>query len=335
MTLKSVFAPSLGRAVKLGRNLSPRRARPRLLARDFLDVPNLPTPPETFSYANQTDRASLAAIFGNDALGDCVIAMGYHELGIATGNAGALFLPTPAQIVADYHAIGGYIPGNPSTDNGCNEQDAFDYWQAHGFANGDRLLGSLVIDATNVAEVKACLWAFESISFGVALPDAWISPFPAGDGLVWDYTGAPNPQNGHAFCGVGCPDGRGVQIDTWGLLGTMTWPAVTGYARARNGGELHVAITPAMLAKGQAKAPSGIAWADLIAAFDSLGGNVPAPGPAPTPTPTPPPPGPERLPVTLAQAQEWACSMFPGKGELSRQSAAVLAKRGLAKRWPV
>ena len=83
-------------------------------------------------------------------LGDCVIAGGYHVEAVWTGNAGQLFTATDAQIVADYGAIGGYVPGDPSTDNGCDEQTAFNYWTKTGFANGTTLAGWLAVDAARL-----------------------------------------------------------------------------------------------------------------------------------------------------------------------------------------
>jgi len=108
---------------------------------------------------------------------------------------------------------------------------------------------------------------------------------------------------------------KGAEIDTWGLIGTLTWAAIAELCTEAGGGEVYTLLSPDEVAKGQTKAPNGIDWASMIADFDALGGNVPVPTPpAPVPpTPTPPTPVPPTpIPptpvttVTLAQAQAWA-----------------------------
>jgi hypothetical protein len=270
---------------------------------NYLDVSALPKPPASTDYSAKAS-AALARMYKNDVLGCCVVAAGDHLEGVATGNAtGTPWLASDAQVVHDYSAIGGYVPGQPSTDQGCNEEDAFAYWGAHGFANGTKLAGYIAIDATNKAQCEAALWLFESAFFGVGLPDAWVDPFPSGPGFVWDVAGQADDNNGHAFLGVGYGT-RGMTISTWGMLGTITWAAIARYAQAQAGGQLFALLTPDMLAKGQTKAPNGFAWADLIADFDAMGGHVPQP-PAPPPVP-PPAHGPSLAEATAAAAKALA-----------------------------
>ena len=213
----------------------------------------------------------LGNIYGNDLLGDCVIAGGYHLVGTATGNAGDLFTATQDQIIADYSAIGGYVPGDDSTDQGCDELTALSYWQEHGFANGTHLVGSLLIDASNQTEVQMAIWLFEGASMCASLPDAWISPMPSGNDFVWDVAGDPNPDHGHCVAAVGYHPG-GVTIDSWALFGTVTWAALAKYFTMTANGSLFVWLTPDILAKGQAKAPTGFDWATLLQDFSAMGG---------------------------------------------------------------
>jgi len=288
--LKQVYAPSLKKNVVFGRK-RPVAIGPHLRASKYLAA-NLPAPPATCSYTSAAAQA-LAQMYGNDSLGDCVIAGGYHIVGVETGNAGKAFIATQKQIITDYSAIGGYVPSDPSTDQGCDEPTALNYWQNHGFANGTKILGWLSVDPSNLTQVQQVLWLFENVMFGVEMPDAWVNPFPSASGFTWGVSGAPDPENGHCFVGAGY-NSAGVQIDTWAMMGTVTWAALQKYCAASAYGELYVMITPDQLAKGQTKAPNGFAWADLINDFNTLGGHVPVP-PAPTPpapTPTPPAPTP-------------------------------------------
>jgi hypothetical protein len=303
MALKEVFAPHLGRHVKLGRK-RPVAPCPRMRLRDYLRAA-LPTPPGSADYTAQA-ASVLANIYGNDSLGDCVIAGGYHVVGVETGNAGDLFTASQDQIIADYGAIGGYNPADPSTDQGCDEQTALNYWVSKGFANGTKLVGWLAVDATNEQELQTALWLFENLYFGIELPDAWVNPMPSAPGFTWDVAGAADHNNGHCIMGAGY-DTTGVTVCTWGMLGKLTYAAIKAYCVAASGGELYVMLSPDQLAKGQSKAPNGVAWLDLLSDFNSMGGNVPvptttpptpAPSPAPAPAPSPAPaPAPSPAPA--------------------------------------
>ena len=287
--LKKVYAPSLKRNVCFGRH-RPAVIGPRLSASKYLAT-IIPAPPATCSYASAATQV-LDQMFGNDTYGDCVIAGGYHTVGIETGNAGKLFVATQKQILADYSAIGGFVPGDPSTDQGCDEPTALNYWVGHGFANGTKALGWLSVDPNNLTEVQQVMWLFENLMLGLELPDAWINPFPSFSGFTWGVAGNSDPDNGHCVVGVGF-NSAGLQIDTWAMIGTITWSALQKYCASSVGGELYVLITPDQLQKAAAKAPNGFAWVDLINDFNTLGGHVPVPTPVPpTPVPTPPVPTP-------------------------------------------
>ena len=292
--LKQAYAPSLKRNIRFGRR-RPVAIGPHLRASRYMA--NLPAPPATCSYTTAAIQA-LTQMYGNDSLGDCVIAGGYHIVGVETGNAGKQFIATQKQIIVDYGAIGGYVPNDPSTDNGCDEPTALNYWQNHGFADGTKILGWLTVDPSNLTQVQQVLWLFENLMFGVELPDAWINPFPSASGFTWGVAGAPDPENGHCFIATGYGS-AGVQIDTWGMLGTITWAALQKYCASSAGGELYVMITPDQLAKGQTKAPNGFAWSDLINDFNTLGGHVPVPTP---PAPTPPAPTPATRTIVITGA---------------------------------
>jgi hypothetical protein len=270
-------------------------------------------------------------MFGNDALGDCVIAGANHILGVETGNAGGCLVTPEAQVVKEYGSVGGYVPGNPATDQGCDLVTALNYYSTTGFTNGTKLIAWLAINGSNKAEVQAALFLFENLYFGMELPDAWISPFPAGDGFKWDVAGAADQANGHCICGVAY-DAVGVKVDSWALLGTLTYAAIAEYATSKTGGELYVMLSPDQLAKGQAKAPNGVAWSDILADFNAMGGAVPLPPPGPFPTPGPTPPG---TPVTLALAQSWAAAgIVNGDALQTRAQASDAAAKGLAAGWP-
>jgi hypothetical protein len=294
--MKTVFAPHLNRNVKFGRR-RPVAVGPHFRLRRYLRA-ELPSAPPTADYSPKALPA-LTDIYLNDQLGDCVIAGGYHVVGVETGNAtGTPFHATDKQLIADYSAIGGYVPGDESTDQGCDEVTALNYWSQHGFANGTKLLGYLSVNPANVAEIQAALYLFENLIICIELPDAWVDPFPSKPGFLWGVVGNPVPENGHSIMAMGY-GAQGVTIDTWSMLGTLTYAAIAKYCTPSAGGSLYVVLTPDQLAKGQVRAPNGVAWSQLVADFDQLGGHVPVPAP-------PAPPAPAPTGVTLTQAQQWA-----------------------------
>jgi hypothetical protein len=275
MKIKSISAPKLGpgATVKFGRRRPVARG-PRLKLANYLRA-TLPPAPPTADFSPEGQPA-LSNVYLNDRLGDCVIAGAYHVVATETGNAGKLFTATTDQIIKDYSAIGGYDPADPNSDQGCDEPTALNYWVARGFANGTKPLGWVEVDATNRDELTSAMFLFENLYFGAELPDAWINPFPDGNGFTWDAAGPPVPENGHCVIGVGYTD-KGVTIDTWGLLGCLTWNALGKYFTPLANGAAYVLLTPDQLAKGQSRTPNGVDWASLIADFDTIGGHVPPP----------------------------------------------------------
>jgi peptidoglycan hydrolase-like protein with peptidoglycan-binding domain len=250
---------------------------PRLKLANYLRLPLPPAPP-TADYSPKGQPA-LSNVYLNDQLGDCVIAGGYHVVATETGNAGRLFTASSDQLLRDYSAIGGYVPGDASTDQGCDEPTALNYWQQNGFANGTKPLGWVSVDATNADELRSALYLFENLYFGAELPDGWVNPMPRESGFTWDAAGPPVPENGHCVIGVGY-GAAGVTIDTWGLFGTLTWEALSTYFTPAANGAAYVLLTPDQLAQGQTRAPSGLDWSSLIADFDAIGGHVtPSGGP--------------------------------------------------------
>jgi len=260
---------------KMGRR-HPVALGPRLSLKKYIKRLDLASVPSQADYSKLA-MPVLTDIFGNDNLGNSVIAAGYHVVGLATGNGGDLFHATTDQIIADYSAIGGFDPNKPSnTDNGCDEVTALNYWCEHGFADGTKGLGLLAVDATNQQETTAAMYLFENLFFAMDLPDQWIAPMPDAPGFVWDVAGDPVVKNGHAVAGVGY-NANGVIIDSWGFLGTLTWKAIAKYCTQANGGGLYVLLTPDQLAKGRTKAPIGVDWNKLTRHFNIMGANPPIP----------------------------------------------------------
>jgi hypothetical protein len=151
-------------------------------------LPALPNPPAQASWITNLAAAEALPMYLNDQLGDCVIAAMGHMLQQWNFYAEHPWQPTDAQVLAEYEAIGGYVPGQPNTDNGCVITTALQYWQTTGFA-GHEIVTSLSLDMNDIAagdfdEVQLAISLFGNVMIGVQLPlsaenqTAWI----VGDG---------------------------------------------------------------------------------------------------------------------------------------------------------
>lgn len=274
-----IITDANGKTFRMGRKRPVARC-PRLSLKNYLKM-SLPAPPESMGYAAKA-ASPLGLMYLNDSLGDCVIAGMAHVEGVLTANAGWPVVLNDAQITALYSAIGGYVPGDPSTDQGCDEQTALNYWQQKGLARMDKqgflldlalaeckIAGWMSVNPSDPAEVRTALWLFENVIFGVELPDAWVNPMPSAPGFVWESAGEADPDNGHCFVATGYGP-SGLQICTWGMLGSITNAAVEKYAGQSEGGELYCVISQDGIAKASQKAPNGFDWSQLLADFDFM-----------------------------------------------------------------
>jgi len=265
---------TLHRRFKMGRTRPVARC-PRFSLRNYL-MKSLPVPPASCDYSSKASTA-LSEMYLNNTLGDCVIAGIGHVVGVLTGGAGKQYIYTTEQITKLYSAIGGYVPGHPNTDNGCDEQTALNYWQHNGApAGSNRIAGWISVNGSDPEEYRTALWLFENLYFGLELPDKWVSPMPNAPGFTWDVAGPPVPDNGHCIVGVGYSN-KGVNICTWGMLGLLTDAAIAKYATKTGEGELYTVVSQDAINKAAAKAPNGFDWSQLVADFDSMGGTISPP----------------------------------------------------------
>jgi hypothetical protein len=202
---------------KFGR-IKPKHS-PRLHFHNY-KLKGLPTPPITLDATYGRCGKVLSNIYCNDILGCCVVSGGYHVIGVMSSGS---FIATNKQIITDYSAIGGYIPGQSDTDQGCDEITALKYWMKTGFASGDKLAGFMGVDATNPTLVMQCIDLFENVYLGVQLPDKWVTPMPSASKFTWGVAGPANPNQGHCIMAMAY-NKAGIQVDSWGLRGTtFSW----------------------------------------------------------------------------------------------------------------
>ena len=160
----------------------------------------VPEPPDNLDYAELITNSIGWPVYLNDQIGDCVPAAMAHQIEqwtyLAKGEANRTALSNQ-QVLWLYEKLGGYIPGNPLTDNGVVMLDALRYWRNAGVF-GNKIQAFASVDLTNYTEVRQAIWLFGNIFLGIQLPlsaqqgDMWTVPV---DGPIGD--GAPGSWGGH------------------------------------------------------------------------------------------------------------------------------------------
>ena len=264
-----IIHPVYGVPLKTGRHrpvYAPGRRK--LHFRDYVRRA-LPPPPDHTTYS-PIAQPCLDQLLLNDTLSDCTTATAMHIAGLLLGNAGVPIRFADAQARAFYALSSGYVPGESDTDQGGDERTVLDCWRRHGLEKGlHAIAGDLVVDATNIVEVKHALATFENLYCGAELPGDWLRAEP---GSVLPITGAPNEEDGHAFAGLRY-EADGAELLLWGgIQCLLPWAGVSKYLVPANGGELHVVLSHDAIAKASAKDRNGVDWAALTADFAAMGG---------------------------------------------------------------
>lgn len=164
----------LHRSLKLGRN--PRKPGAIVLPFKKYKIGALPAAPATCSYI----AASIVwAMLLNDTLGDCTCAGYLHMVQAWCAAAGVEFNPTNAMALWLYEKACGYVPGDPSTDQGGNEVDVLNFCRKNGVDGKHKIVSFVEVD-TETAEMNQALFIFGGLYTGLAMPLAWQGS------LVWD-----------------------------------------------------------------------------------------------------------------------------------------------------
>ena len=149
----------------------------------------------------------------NDQLGCCAIAGPCHAEMVWRQTNGIYFFPTDADVLAAYEAVGGYVEGDPSTDQGCNLLEVLKYWKNTGIAG--RKIGAFAeVDFHDIEQLKRSIALFGTVIVGWALPASLDD-----NATIWtpppNSLGANAPQDGH------CTILSGYSQD--GILDNITW----------------------------------------------------------------------------------------------------------------
>jgi len=152
--------------VKLGKR-RPRYDRRTLQFTKYLSQ-SLPPAPDEVSWVTQVSDWPM---YLNDQIGDCVIAAAAHMIEQWTVYAGNPKRIGDSDVLSGYEAVGGYVPGDPSTDNGCDMLTALNYWRHVGFG-GHKILGYMAFNWLNLAQMRLAIQLFGNVFMGLALPSS-------------------------------------------------------------------------------------------------------------------------------------------------------------------
>jgi hypothetical protein len=247
---------------KLGK-LPPRNDPRTFDLADYISA--LPAAPALVDWTAEVPKYGMLS---NDKLGCCVIAGMMHLAMQQRGAAGLpVAVPSDAEVIAAYSAIGGYVPGDPSTDCGCNMLDALNYWRQSGLVFGGvthKITAFAAVRLHQPAELASALWLFGGTLDGYALPAsvqgqvAWKAPH----GRLRGRT-APGSWGGH------CVDDP---YDKSGSLEVVSWgakiPVDAGFRDAYCD-ESYVVLTPEWI-EANGSSPCGFKRDALLADLAAL-----------------------------------------------------------------
>lgn len=179
-----------------------------------------PAPPASPDWLTAVAQKSPGGwgMFGNDQYGDCVFADCAHQEILRTANAGTIWIPTVAQVLALYSACTGFTPNDPNTDNGADEQSVIDYLTTTGW-EGRKLDGHASLNPTNLEHLKWAICLFGASRLGVNLPQSAMDAF--NNGQPWDAFTDAAPIGGHDVPLVKYAGGI-LFVVTWGKLQPVT-----------------------------------------------------------------------------------------------------------------
>jgi hypothetical protein len=233
-----------------------------LLMSKYTQKNGSPLPPAEKVYTEYLIPPATIGMFLNDQLSCCLAAYACHHLMNITAHTGKMIVPTNDDCQKFYSAFSGYVPGDPSTDNGGYFTDMYDEWQTNGLC-GVKISGWVQIDTKDLAKRMQAIRLFLGCGVGVLLPPSAESQFEANH--AWTMAPGDVPTDGHAVLESG-EGADGHNFGSWGF----------GAVKADNNwdmncaDEVYVPLTPLLISRANDLAPASLDWDTLVADLAAL-----------------------------------------------------------------
>jgi hypothetical protein len=228
--------------------------------------------PATPVQVNDISKVPIWPMYSNDTLGDCVAAAAGHMIENWTFTAGKGLIPADSDVVIFYEGSG-YVPGDPSTDQGWDLLAALKAWRKTGFGvwrgvANHKITAFVQLKTGNWDELRQAIYLFGNAYLGFALPDAVLPSAPGSP----DWTSIPwkwapgmtaDPANGHCVPAMACST-------TW--TDFISWAAKMGFDQgfyANASDEAYAVVTQDWI-EADGKSPSGFNVTQLLADLQAI-----------------------------------------------------------------
>lgn len=204
---------------------------------DYLDMSRLPAAPAQDIDALKVLPRAGWGMYGNDEVGDCVIAGAMHEhlfWGTTTGRPPTF---TTQNALDAYSAITGFDPnagppGENPTDQGTDPRKAAEYRRTTGIVDAygqtHKIAGWVAVNPANRAHMLAAIHLFGAVGLAIAVPDS--APAQFHDGKPWTPVAGAQIEGGHYICDVAY-DTDWLYVVTWGRVQPMSWSFLGDYCQ--------------------------------------------------------------------------------------------------------
>lgn len=177
------------------------------------------------------DTSSRTYFANGLASHNCAIAGSIEEVRLANALRGVTVNFTDNTAVQNYSEIAGYN-GDPSTDNGTDVHDLYEYRKATGIVDADgnrhKIVAYAGLTPGDFDELLVALSLFDMVGIGIQVLDYCDKQFDAGQ--PWHIVrGFHRVEGGHYVPVCGAQDKDVAQLYTWGGTGGITRPFYTRY----------------------------------------------------------------------------------------------------------
>lgn len=193
---------------------------------------------------------------GNDTVGDCTLADCAHQVMLHTANTGSIVIPTAQDCLSAYSAWAGYVPSDPSTDQGADETSICKHMMDDGMC-GVRTSATAMISPSHMDFIRWAVQLFGACRLGIVVGQDSVQQAIAKQ--PWTQFTA-NAEGGHDVPVVKY-DAQYAYCVTWGALQPISWQLMANPDFLQ---EVHVELFPAWVNQATGLAPSGFDMAALM-----------------------------------------------------------------------